>query len=66
MLICLVNLVNTCRSAFALFNISGIQEMHGTIGSNRNQIDLNHLTAGIYFLNVFNDEGNQTKKVIKW
>jgi len=51
---------------FAIFNISGIQEMHGTIGSNRNQIDLNHLTAGIYFLNVFNDKGNQTKKVIKW
>jgi hypothetical protein len=51
---------------FALFNISGIQEMQGTIGSNRNQIDLNHLTAGIYFLNVFNDKGNQTKKVIKW
>jgi choice-of-anchor B domain-containing protein len=51
---------------FTLFNISGIQELHGTLGSNRNQIDLSHLAAGVYFLNVFNEKGNQTKKIIKW
>ncbi len=51
---------------FTLFNISGIKELHGTLGSNRNQIDLRHLAAGVYFLNVFNEKGNQTKKIIKW
>ncbi len=54
----------TCQ--YQINNLAGSLILHGTIGSNSNQIDLQTLTEGIYLITFLNENGRQTKKIMKW
>ncbi|PKQ46938.1 T9SS type A sorting domain-containing protein [Confluentibacter flavum] len=50
----------------SIFDINGRMVLSKEVHNNTNTLDLSHLSAGLYLLNLNSDKGSITKKIIKY
>jgi len=50
---------------YVLTNVNGVQLKRGEINLGLSKISLEDLSSGVYFLNLYSQEGSSTKKIIK-
>ena len=56
---------NLTKATYKLFNLTGQTVLSGNISNNSTKVSVNHLTNGVYILELTTEKGVVTKKVIK-
>ena len=61
----MITIGNSSGSIVEVYNVNGLLQSTIVIDNNQKVIDVNDLTAGIYFLHIAGGEGTAVKKLIK-
>ena len=61
-----LNNVNIQHSKVKIYNVSGIEVLENEMTDNKTQINIGHLSSGLYFVRVINENGfDKTEKFMK-
>ena len=61
-----LNNVNIQHSKVKIYNVSGIEVLENEMTNNKTQINIEHLSSGLYFVRVINENGfDKTEKFMK-